>query len=134
MVAVGRAPASGAWVIVNQPDGLTTKVWPVTVGGQKLFAFQLVIGPNPLSWRLTTTRGTWSGGRPPDPGALVAGIDSRAGRGRATVHGMEDGHQVELARNYARGEERDRLDGRAGRLEFARTTEIVPRRLRPRPP
>jgi hypothetical protein len=30
---------------VNQPDDTTTKVWPVTVGGQKLFAFQLFIGP-----------------------------------------------------------------------------------------
>jgi hypothetical protein len=57
MVVVGRAPASAAWVIVNQPDGLTTKVWPVTVGGQKLFAFQPTgpacpesVCPNPLSW------------------------------------------------------------------------------------
>jgi hypothetical protein len=50
VVVVGRAPASAAWVIVNQPDGLTTKVWPATVGGQKLFAFQLLIGPNPLRW------------------------------------------------------------------------------------
>ena len=49
-VAAGHAPASAAWVIVNQPDGTTTKVWPVTVGGQKLFAFQLRTGPNPLSW------------------------------------------------------------------------------------
>jgi hypothetical protein len=49
-VAAGRAPASTAWVIVNQPDGTTTKVWPVTVGGQKLFAFQLRTGPNRLSW------------------------------------------------------------------------------------
>ena len=52
VVAAGHVPASAAWVIVNQPDGLTTKVWPVTVGGQKLFAFQLLFGPNPnpLSW------------------------------------------------------------------------------------
>ena len=57
-VAAGHAPASAAWVIVNQPDGTTTKVWPVTVGGQKLFAFQLPTGPacpgpgcpNGLSW------------------------------------------------------------------------------------
>ena len=53
-VAAGRAPASTAWVIVNQPppgtDGTTTKVWPVTVGGQKLFAFLPQIGPNPVSW------------------------------------------------------------------------------------
>jgi hypothetical protein len=50
VVAAGHAPASAAWVIVNQPDGTTTKAWPVTVGGQKLFAFQLFIGPYPLSW------------------------------------------------------------------------------------
>jgi hypothetical protein len=49
-VAAGHAPPSAAWVIVHQPDGTTTKVWPVTVGGQKLFAFQLQTGPNPLTW------------------------------------------------------------------------------------
>jgi hypothetical protein len=49
-VAVGFAPASTAWVIVHQPDGTTTKVWPVTVGGRKLFAYQLQTGPNRLSW------------------------------------------------------------------------------------
>jgi hypothetical protein len=50
VVAAGHAPASAAWVIVNQADDTTTEVWPLTVGGQKLFAFQLFIGPNPLSW------------------------------------------------------------------------------------
>ena len=49
-VAAGHAPTSAAWVIVNQSDGTTTKVWPVTVGGQKLFVFQLRAGPDPLSW------------------------------------------------------------------------------------
>jgi hypothetical protein len=49
-VGAGHAPASAAWVIVNQPDGTTTKVRPVTVGGQKLFAFQVLTGPDPLSW------------------------------------------------------------------------------------
>ena len=49
-VGGGRVPASAAWVIVHQPDGTTTKVWPVTVGGQKLFAFGLLTGPNRLSW------------------------------------------------------------------------------------
>jgi hypothetical protein len=52
-VAAGHAPPSTAWVIVNQPDGSTTKVFPVTVGGQKLFAFLPETGPNPvrpLSW------------------------------------------------------------------------------------
>jgi len=49
-VAGGFAPASTAWVIVNQPYGTTTRVRPVTVGGQRLFAFQLDTGPNRLSW------------------------------------------------------------------------------------
>ncbi len=49
-VGAGHAPASAAWVIVNQPDGTATKVRPVTVGGQKLFAFQVRTGPNPLTW------------------------------------------------------------------------------------
>jgi hypothetical protein len=49
-VAAGDAPPSTAWVIVNQPDGATTKVRPVTVGGQKLFAFQVQTGPNGLTW------------------------------------------------------------------------------------
>jgi hypothetical protein len=54
-VAAMHAPASAAWVIVNQPaQGITTKVWPVTVGGQKLFAVQALTGalsgPNPLTW------------------------------------------------------------------------------------
>jgi hypothetical protein len=49
-VAGGHAPASAAWVIVSQPNGTTTKIWPVTVGGQKLFAFQPQTGPNPPSW------------------------------------------------------------------------------------
>ncbi|MGH3204985.1 MAG: hypothetical protein ACRDOA_14810 [Streptosporangiaceae bacterium] len=56
-VAAGHAPASAAWVIVNQPDGTTTKVWPVTVGGQRLFAFQLQTGPDPLSWTAYDTSG-----------------------------------------------------------------------------
>jgi hypothetical protein len=49
-MAGGHAPTSAAWVIVSQPNGTTTKIWPVTVGGQKLFAFQSQTGPKPLSW------------------------------------------------------------------------------------
>ena len=49
------------------------------------------------------------------------------------MHGIEDGHQAELRAHYARGEERHRLDGRVGQLEFARTTEIAMRRLPPAP-
>jgi hypothetical protein len=56
-----------------------------------------------------------------------------AGGGRATVHGMADVHETELRAHYERGEERDRLDRRVGRLEFARTTEIVLRHLPPAP-
>ena len=49
-VAAGHAPPSAARVIVHQPDGTTTTVRTVTVGGQKLFAVQLLTGPDPLSW------------------------------------------------------------------------------------
>ena len=49
-VAAGHAPASTAWVIVNQPGATTTKVWPVTVAGEKLFAFRLLAGPQGVSW------------------------------------------------------------------------------------
>ena len=50
-VVAGFAPASAAWVIVNQPDGTAAKVWPVTVGGQKLFAVAVEGGsPNQLTW------------------------------------------------------------------------------------
>ena len=74
-VAAGHAPASAAWVIVNQPDGTTATVWPVTVGGQKLFAFQLPTGPacpgpgcpNPLTWTAYDNSGhvvRWPAGSP----------------------------------------------------------------------
>jgi hypothetical protein len=56
-VPAGRAPASTAWVVVNQPDGTSTIVWPVTLGGQKLFAFQLRTGPNRLRWTDHDTSG-----------------------------------------------------------------------------
>jgi hypothetical protein len=49
-VAAGYVPASTAWVIVNQPYGTTTKVYPVTVGGQKLFAVLVQTGPGGLTW------------------------------------------------------------------------------------
>jgi len=49
-VAAGLVPTSAAWVVVNQPDGTTTKVQTVTVGGQKLFAVQVQTGPNGLTW------------------------------------------------------------------------------------
>ena len=42
---------------------------------------------------------------------------------------MEDGHEAELREHYARGEERGRLAAGHGRLEFARTTEIILRHL-----
>jgi hypothetical protein len=56
-VAAGDAPPSTAWVIVNQPDGTTTKVRPVTVGGQKLFAFLVQTGPNGLTWTAYNSSG-----------------------------------------------------------------------------
>jgi RNA polymerase sigma-70 factor (sigma-E family) len=50
-VGTVKSQASAAWVMVNQPDGTTTKVWPVTVGGQKLFAVAVEGGsPNQLTW------------------------------------------------------------------------------------
>ena len=49
LAAVG-APASTALVIVYQGDGTSTTVRPVTVGGQKLFAFQVRTGPGRLTW------------------------------------------------------------------------------------
>jgi SAM-dependent methyltransferase len=42
---------------------------------------------------------------------------------------MEDAHEAELRAHYARGEERGRLAAGHGRLEFARTTEIILRSL-----
>jgi SAM-dependent methyltransferase len=46
---------------------------------------------------------------------------------------MEDAHEAELRAHYALGEERGRLDAGHGRLEFARTTEIILRHLPPAP-
>lgn len=42
---------------------------------------------------------------------------------------MEDADLAELSAHYARGEERERLGTGQGLLEFARTTEIILRRL-----
>jgi hypothetical protein len=64
-VAAGGAPASTALVIVYQPDGTSTTVRPVTVGGQKLFAFQLRTGPNRLSWTDYDSSGAVVGSLPP---------------------------------------------------------------------
>lgn len=46
---------------------------------------------------------------------------------------MEDAHEAELREHYARGDERGRLAAGHGLLEFARTTEIILRRLPPAP-
>jgi hypothetical protein len=63
-VAAGGAPASTALVIVYQPDGTSATVRPVTVGGQKLFAFQLRTGPNRLSWTDYDSSGAVVGSMP----------------------------------------------------------------------
>ena len=63
-VAAGGAPASTALVIVYQPDGTSTTVRPVTVGGQKLFPFQLRTGPNRLSWTDYDSSGAVVGSMP----------------------------------------------------------------------
>jgi len=63
-VAAGGAPTSTARVIVNQPDGTRTTVRPVTVGDQRLFAFQLRTGPNRLSWTDYDSSGVVVGSMP----------------------------------------------------------------------
>ena len=108
-VAAGHAPASAAWVIVNQPDGTTAKVWPVTVGGQKLFAFQLPTGPacpglgcpNELSWTAYDNSGHVVRRPQADLRAPVAGTGSTAGRGachRARYRGRAPGRAARALR------------------------------------
>ena len=63
-VGAGGAPASTAWVIVNQSDGTTTKVWPVTIEGQKLFAFQLLTAPSQVTWTDYDNSGAVVGSHP----------------------------------------------------------------------
>ncbi len=63
-LAAGGAPASTALVIVYQPDGTSATVRPVTVGGQKLFAFLLRTGPNRLSWTDYDSSGAVVGSMP----------------------------------------------------------------------
>ncbi|HEY6294230.1 MAG TPA: hypothetical protein VIX15_01075 [Streptosporangiaceae bacterium] len=63
-VAAGGAPASTALVIVYQPDGTSTTVRPVTVGGQKLFALQVRTGPNRLGWTDYDSSGAVVGSMP----------------------------------------------------------------------
>jgi len=63
-VAGGGAPASTARIFVNQPDGTRTTVRPVTLGGQRLFAFQLRTGPKRLSWTDYDSSGAVVGSMP----------------------------------------------------------------------
>jgi hypothetical protein len=49
-VAFGSAAASVTRIVVTAPDGKTTQVHPVTVGGAKFFAFPLGQGPKPWKW------------------------------------------------------------------------------------
>jgi hypothetical protein len=49
-VAAGSAAPSVVRVAVTSPDGKTTQVRPVTVGGLKLFAFPFGQGPRPWRW------------------------------------------------------------------------------------
>ena len=63
-VAAGGAPPSTTLVIVHQPDGTSTTVRPVTVGGQKLFAFQVRTGPNRVSWTDYDSSGAVVGSTP----------------------------------------------------------------------
>ena len=50
-----------------------------------------------------------------------------------SASGAMDAEEAEVRAYYERGEERDRLSNARGQLEFARTTEIVARRLPPPP-
>jgi hypothetical protein len=49
-VACGSAAASVTRIAVTAPDGKTSQVHPVTVGGAKFFAFPLGQGPKPWKW------------------------------------------------------------------------------------
>jgi hypothetical protein len=49
-VALGTADQSVARVVVTSPDGKTTQVRPVTVGGGQFFAFPFGRGPKPWKW------------------------------------------------------------------------------------
>jgi RNA polymerase sigma-70 factor (sigma-E family) len=49
-VAGGSAAASVTRIVVTAPDGTTSQVSPVTVGGAKFFAFPMVKGLRPWKW------------------------------------------------------------------------------------
>jgi len=50
-VMAGQAPPGTGWIVVNQPDGTTTKRRPVTVGSQSgFFAIQVLPGPHQMTW------------------------------------------------------------------------------------
>lgn len=48
--AAGTVSLSVVRIVVHQSDGTTTQVRPVTIGGQKFFAFPTVKGPTGFSW------------------------------------------------------------------------------------
>ena len=49
-VAFGIAGRPAVRIVVTGPDGKTTQVRPVTVGGARLFAFPFGKGPKPWKW------------------------------------------------------------------------------------
>jgi hypothetical protein len=49
-VAVGSADQSVARIVVTSPEGKTTQMRPVTVGGVRFFAFPFGKGPKPWKW------------------------------------------------------------------------------------
>jgi hypothetical protein len=49
-VITGVAAPSVVRIVVHQPDGTVTQVRPVTIGGQKFFAFSQTSGSQELSW------------------------------------------------------------------------------------
>jgi hypothetical protein len=49
-VGYGTAAAAVTRLVLHRPDGSSVEVRPVTVGGQKLFAFAMKSGPHKLTW------------------------------------------------------------------------------------
>lgn len=49
-VVTGVASPSVVRIVVHQPDGTITEVRPVTIGGQKFFAFPETSGSQGFGW------------------------------------------------------------------------------------
>jgi hypothetical protein len=60
-VITGVASPSVVRIVVHQPDGTVTQVRPVTIGGQKFFAFSETSGSQRLSWTAYDSSGDVAG-------------------------------------------------------------------------